>query len=205
MYLSGGITAQVRSKSNLAASAYRNWSAHRSRRRHWGRRKIQFCHAVSRPKIFVCGGLGPAKRKLASIPVSASGEREVRPSIASRISSSQSRLSGAAVIRPASSAPSVSKRLTFYTRSVFCAVRRESGIASASARCSSGSGARIEVAAAISHGRSGSSSIYVRSAASASSSRLPAKQLPGSMIAKKLLAVRSSRRQCARDAAMFRG
>ena len=42
-------------------------------------------------------------------------------------------------------------------------------------------------------GRSGSSSIYARSAANASSNNVPAQQLPGSMSAKKLRAVRSRR------------
>ena len=42
------------------------------------------------------------------MPVSASGDNEVRSSIATRISSSQSRSSGAKVISPASSAASVS-------------------------------------------------------------------------------------------------
>src|SRR3981189_910651 len=41
-----------------------------------GRWKIQFCHAVSRPKIFDSIVSGPAKRRLASIPVRLSGESE---------------------------------------------------------------------------------------------------------------------------------
>src|ERR1044072_9192573 len=72
--------------------------------------KIQFCQAVRRPKIFVSIFSGPANRRLASIPVSASGESDVRSSTATRISSSQSKSSGAKVTRPASSAASGSKR-----------------------------------------------------------------------------------------------
>ena len=47
----------------------------------FGRMKIQFCHAVSRPKTRVCIVSGPAKRRLASMPVSASGERLARSSM----------------------------------------------------------------------------------------------------------------------------
>src|SRR5437899_4627181 len=66
--------------------------------------KIQFCQADKRPKIRVSGvSFGP-NRKLASRPVSASGDCAARDSIAWRISSSQSRSSGAAVTRPASRA-----------------------------------------------------------------------------------------------------
>ena len=57
----------------------------------------QFCQAVRRPKILVCGVSGPANRRFASIPVSASGLSEARSSQAMRISSSQSRSSGANV------------------------------------------------------------------------------------------------------------
>jgi len=39
-----------------------------------GRWKIQFCHAVNRPKILVSIVSGPANRSKASMPVSASGE-----------------------------------------------------------------------------------------------------------------------------------
>ena len=49
----------------------------------FGRWKIQFCHAVSRPKIFVSIVSGPANRRFASIAVSASGENAARLSIAS--------------------------------------------------------------------------------------------------------------------------
>src|SRR5215813_6918534 len=68
----------------------------------FGRMNTQFCQAESRPKIFVNKFSFPAKRKLASIPVSASGERLARSSIAIRISSSQSKSSGATVTSPAS-------------------------------------------------------------------------------------------------------
>jgi hypothetical protein len=60
----------------------------------FGRWKIQFCHAVSRPKIFVSIVSGPAKRRLASRPVIASGENAARASTAARTSSSQSISSG---------------------------------------------------------------------------------------------------------------
>jgi hypothetical protein len=40
-----------------------------------GRWKIQFCQAERRPKILVSMVSGPAKRRLASMPVMASGER----------------------------------------------------------------------------------------------------------------------------------
>src|SRR5579862_364955 len=69
-----------------------------------GRMKIQFCQAERRPKILVSVVSRPGKRRLASIPVSASGERLVRSSTARRSSSSQSRSSGATVIRPSSMA-----------------------------------------------------------------------------------------------------
>src|SRR5579859_2143887 len=72
-----------------------------------GRMKIQFCQAERRPKILVSVVSRPGKRRLASIPVSASGERLVRSSTARRSSSSQSRSSGATVTRPSSIASSV--------------------------------------------------------------------------------------------------
>src|SRR5207249_4738218 len=68
----------------------------------FGRWKIQFCHAVSRPNIFVSIVSGPAKRRLASMPVRASGDSAARASIASRTSSSQSSSSGANETSPAS-------------------------------------------------------------------------------------------------------
>src|SRR5204863_7679108 len=61
----------------------------------FGRWKIQFCQAVRRPKIFVSMVSGPANRRFASMPVSASGENAALPSMASRTSSSQSSSSGA--------------------------------------------------------------------------------------------------------------
>ena len=54
---------------------------------------------------------GPAKRRLASMPVSASGDRLARSSMARRISSSQSSSSGATVTRPSVSAASASSGL----------------------------------------------------------------------------------------------
>ena len=70
----------------------------------FGRWKIQFCQAVSRAKILVSIVSGPTKRRLASMPVSASGEKLARSSRERRTSSSQSRSSGAKVTRPAASA-----------------------------------------------------------------------------------------------------
>ena len=70
----------------------------------FGRLKIQFCQAVSRPKIFVSIVSGPANRKLASIPVKASGLKLARSSTAIRTSSAQSMSSGAKVTRPSSAA-----------------------------------------------------------------------------------------------------
>ena len=45
-----------------------------------GRWKIQFCQAVNRPNILVSSVSGPAKRRLASIPVRESGEKLRRSS-----------------------------------------------------------------------------------------------------------------------------
>src|SRR5262245_19145530 len=59
----------------------------------FGRWKIQFCQAVRRPKILVSIVSGPAKRKFASMPVIASGEKLVRSSSITRSSSSQSKSS----------------------------------------------------------------------------------------------------------------
>src|SRR5215470_6478752 len=44
----------------------------------FGRLKIQFCQAESRAKILLCAVSGPTKRKFASSPVSASGDRLAR-------------------------------------------------------------------------------------------------------------------------------
>src|SRR5882724_670666 len=82
-----------------------------------GRMKIQFCQAESRPKIFVSVVSAPGKRRLASIPVSASGERLARSSIARRSSSSQSRSSGATVTRPSSMASSARSAAPAFARS----------------------------------------------------------------------------------------
>src|SRR5208337_1456123 len=69
-----------------------------------GRINTQFCHAERRPKILVSSDSSPGKRRLASNPISASGDRLARSSMATRTSSSQSRSSGATVISPRSSA-----------------------------------------------------------------------------------------------------
>src|SRR5712692_610317 len=73
-----------------------------------GRTKIQFCQAESLPKMRVSMVSLPGKRRFASMPVSASGERLARSSIAMRTSSSQSRSSGAKVTKPNSEASSAS-------------------------------------------------------------------------------------------------
>src|SRR6266850_74712 len=65
-----------------------------------GRTKIQFCQAESLPKMRVSMLSLPEKRRFASMPVRASGERLARSSIAMRTSSSQSRSSGVNVTRP---------------------------------------------------------------------------------------------------------
>ena len=65
--------------------------------------KIQFCHADRRPKMRVSIVSAPPKRRFASRPVSASGDRLARSSSAMRISSAQSRSSGVAVTRPSAS------------------------------------------------------------------------------------------------------
>jgi hypothetical protein len=73
-----------------------------------GRLKIQFCQAVSRAKILVSRVSGPTNRWLASMPVSASGLSEARPSSTIRISSDQSMSSNASVTRPRSAASTAS-------------------------------------------------------------------------------------------------
>src|SRR5579859_3757546 len=72
----------------------------------FGRTNTQFCQADNRPKTLVHTVSAPAKRRLASSPVKASGDRLARSSSARRISSSQSRSSGASVTRPAANAGS---------------------------------------------------------------------------------------------------
>src|SRR5581483_2241999 len=52
----------------------------------FGRMKIQFCHADSRPKMRVSCVSGSGNRRFASMPVSASGDSAMRDSIAWRIS-----------------------------------------------------------------------------------------------------------------------
>ena len=76
-----------------------------------GRWKIQFCQALSRPNILLSMVSGPPKRKLASMPVKASGEKLARSSKAKRTSSSQSMSSGMKVTNPRSRAAWASKSL----------------------------------------------------------------------------------------------
>ena len=76
-----------------------------------GRWKIQFCQAVRRAKIFDSIVSGPPKRRLASRPVSPSGEKLARSSRKTRTSSSQSMSSSAKVTRPSRSAASASSAL----------------------------------------------------------------------------------------------
>ncbi len=76
-----------------------------------GPTKIQFCQAVSRPKILVSRVSGPTKRWLASMPVRASGLSEARSSSTIRSSSSRSRSSRASVTSPTSSAAPRVERL----------------------------------------------------------------------------------------------
>src|SRR2546428_3603803 len=75
----------------------------------FGRWKIQFCHADSRPKILLSSVSGPPNRSDASRPLSASGEKAARSSSAIRTSSSQSISSGVKVTRPASAAALASR------------------------------------------------------------------------------------------------
>src|SRR5258708_10611983 len=70
----------------------------------FGRLKIQFCQALSLPKIRVSMLSLPGKRRFASRPVSASGERLARSSSAMRASFSPSPSSGANVTPPSSAA-----------------------------------------------------------------------------------------------------
>ena len=93
---------QTRFRSKSARWPVPNWRSAPSGPEALGRVKIQFCQAVSRPKILVSSVSGPAKRWLASRPVSASGLKLARSSSAMRTSSSQSMSSGAKVTRPSS-------------------------------------------------------------------------------------------------------
>src|SRR5437773_1582482 len=83
-----------------------------------GRVKIQFCQAESLPKMRVSMVSLPEKRRFASMPVSASGERLARSSIAMRTSSSQSRSSGVKVTKPSSEASLASSFLSMRSRAV---------------------------------------------------------------------------------------
>ena len=98
------------SRSCLAGRS-RTAAARRPARRRSGRMKIQFCQAVSRPKILVSSVSGPTKRWLASMPVSASGDSDARSSSTIRSSSSKSMSSSAIVTRPSSSAARGVERL----------------------------------------------------------------------------------------------
>ena len=77
--------------------------------RRWAAGKSSSARPSSRPKIFVSAVSGPAKRRLASMPVSASGEKLARSSMTSRISSAQSRSSGVWVTRPSRVAAAASR------------------------------------------------------------------------------------------------
>src|SRR6185369_9035910 len=152
--------------------------------------KIQFCQAESRPKILLSSVSGPPKRIDASIPVSASGEKAARASIARRTSSSQSMSSGVNVTRPASAAAAASRSSPIRARSL--SVRPGSArkrLASLVRPLTIGyapkliSVSRIVAAGVVSPGRA-PSSMYDRSAASTSSSKVPAKHEPGSTSAK---------------------
>src|SRR2546427_4072644 len=84
----------------------------------FGRMKIQFCQALSLPKMRVSMVSLPEKRRFASMPVSASGERLARSSIAMRTSSSQSRSSGGTVTRPPPAAGGASGLCSIRSRAV---------------------------------------------------------------------------------------
>ena len=73
----GGGQSSVRPAScrSRPADRCRTGAVRRRGQRRSGGWKIQFCQAVSRPKTLVSGVSGPAKRRLASMPVSASGEK----------------------------------------------------------------------------------------------------------------------------------
>ena len=136
------------------------------------------------------------------MPVSASGEKLLRSSSTSRISSSQSMSSGVNVTSPASTASSASEVL---------ADRRPAPRRARRRRPRSGSARRVSpfdigyqpslasVRRDVAAGRSSSassqvpSSMYERSAASTSSASVPAKQLPGSTSATSVRADRSRR------------
>src|SRR5229473_988293 len=171
-----------------------------------GRLKIQFCQAERRPKMRVSMVSGPAKRRLASRPLSASGDRLARSSTATRISSSQSSASGAKVTRPSDRAASATRC------SPWRAASAATGASSPQNRVWSrvspfGIGNAPKFAAdsatrGASLSPSGSASMKERSAASASSSSVPAKHDSRSMRAKKLRAETSSRARVRRRKAM---
>src|SRR5690606_23397383 len=81
---------QIRSLSYLARAPEPYFRSAPSGPAAAGRWKIQFCHALRRPKILVSMVSGPGNRTFASSPVSESGEKLSRSSIMILISSSQS-------------------------------------------------------------------------------------------------------------------
>ena len=157
----------------------------------FGRWKIQFCHADSRAKILLSSVSGPPKRSEASMPVSASGEKAARSSMAMRTSSSQSMSSGVNVTSPASAAAAASRSSPMRpfrssTRPGSSRNRlasRLSPLTASDRRRSSSPVSRTAAGGAASPSRA-PSSMYERSAARASSSRVPVKQEPGSISAK---------------------
>src|SRR5215470_7085221 len=152
--------------------------------------KIQFCQAESRPKILLSSVSGPPNRIEASMPVRASGENAARSSIAMRTSSSQSMSSGVKVTSPASDAAAASSSSPIRPRSL--SVRPGSARNRLASRVSPltmgyapkfSSVSRIVAGGILPSGRE-PSSMYERSAASTSSSKVPVKHEPGSTSAK---------------------
>ena len=91
-----------------ACGRCRSLRARRSRRSHWAAGTSSSARPKAGAKILVSIVSGPANRRLASIAVSASGEKLARSSRNRRISSSQSRSSSARVTRPSASASAAS-------------------------------------------------------------------------------------------------
>ena len=96
LVVGGARTAAEAAQRTLWTDSVRSW-------------KIQFCHAERRAKILVSMVSGPTKRRFASMPVSASGEKLLRSSSITRTSSSQSRSSSANVTSSASTASIASR------------------------------------------------------------------------------------------------
>src|SRR5258706_3599949 len=83
-----------------------------------GRTKIQFCQAESLPKMRVSMVSLPEKRRFASMPVSASGERLARSPVAHRTRSFQARSSGVKGTKPSSEASLASSLSSMRSRAV---------------------------------------------------------------------------------------